>query len=595
MAKYTVQQHSVDTLLTWVRTNQIAIPEMQRPFVWDSIKVRDLVDSLYKGYPVGYLITWQSVGVGLRGGASAAHQQILIDGQQRITAMTAALVGLPVVNKQYKKSRITIAFHPVREEFATLTPVIAKDPQWVHDIAEVVSGASLFGVVRRIVDATPEVAPELIEERIQRLQAIKHAQLGVIVLADDLDIETVTEIFIRINSKGVALSAADFAMSKIASYGEQGSLLRKLIDYFCELSAHGHVYDDIMQNDEAFATSKFASKLAWLRNESEDLYDPSYADLVRVASIAGFRRGRPAALVSHLSGRDFDTRTSRPELMQPAFDQLEEVLLRIVSDYKFKQFMTIIRSAGFVSPKMVSSKNALNFAYALYLILSEDASMNEAKRKRIVRRWFVMSMLTGRHSGSFESTWDADLRRIEDNGAAAVLERIEQSDLGESFWTVTLPDQLATATQGPAFKTFLAAQVYCKAPGFLSRSVTVQDMLQEMGDIHHIVPKDYLIKSGITDRNDYNQVANYVMAETPVNITISNKVPGDYLALVHQQIDDKQLRLGEIRTRDELTENFQANAVPASLETTTAATYREFLEERRLLMATLIRQYYENL
>lgn len=128
MAKYSVTQSAVTQLLSDVRSDKIAIPELQRPFVWDSVKVRDLMDSLYKGYPVGYLITWQSVGAALKGGLVAAHQQILIDGQQRITALRAAVAGLPVVNKHYGRVRIVIAFNPVSEEFATVTPVIRKIP-----------------------------------------------------------------------------------------------------------------------------------------------------------------------------------------------------------------------------------------------------------------------------------------------------------------------------------------------------------------------------------------------------------------------------------------------------------------------------------
>src|SRR3954453_4009102 len=148
MAKYRVIQSAVTQLLEDVRAERIAIPELQRPFVWDSVKVRDLMDSLYKGYPVGYLITWQSVGAHLKGGQVAAHQQILIDGQQRITALRAAVAGLKVVNKRYKSVRITIAFNPVTEEFATLTPVIGKNPEWISDISELFNADSMFTFVR---------------------------------------------------------------------------------------------------------------------------------------------------------------------------------------------------------------------------------------------------------------------------------------------------------------------------------------------------------------------------------------------------------------------------------------------------------------
>ncbi len=206
MAKYSVTQSAVTQLLADVHSDKIAIPELQRPFVWDSVKVRDLMDSLYKGYPVGYLITWQSVGAALKGGKVAAHQQILIDGQQRITALRAAIAGLKVVDKRYKQVRIRIAFNPVTEEFATWTPVIGKNPEWIADISALFNADSMFTFVREYFDGNPDGDPRLVETNMGRLEQIKNAQIGIIALADDLEVETVAEIFIRINSKGVPLT-----------------------------------------------------------------------------------------------------------------------------------------------------------------------------------------------------------------------------------------------------------------------------------------------------------------------------------------------------------------------------------------------------
>lgn len=190
MSKYKVTQSAVNQLLEDVRSEQIAIPELQRPFVWDSIKVRDLMDSLYKGYPVGYLITWQSVGAHLKGGQVAAHQQILIDGQQRITALRAAVAGLKVTNKRYKSVRITIAFNPVTEEFATLTPVLAKNPQWIPDISKLFNAASTYAFVQAYFEANPDIDAAVAEANISRLEGMKNAQIGIISLNDDLDVET---------------------------------------------------------------------------------------------------------------------------------------------------------------------------------------------------------------------------------------------------------------------------------------------------------------------------------------------------------------------------------------------------------------------
>jgi hypothetical protein len=596
MAKYRVTQSAVTQLLEDVRREHIAIPELQRPFVWDSVKVRDLMDSLYKGYPVGYLITWQSVGAHLKGGGVAAHQQILIDGQQRITALRAAVAGLKVVDKRYKSMRIKIAFNPITQEFATLTPVIEKSSEWISDISELFNAASTYSFYSSYFAANPEVDRGSVETSIARLEQIKNAQIGIIALNDDLDVETVSEIFIRINSKGVPLSSADFAMSKIATYGDRGRNLRKLIDYFCHLAVAPHAYADIAENDTEFANSGYLGSIAWLKDDAEDLYDPAYGDVIRIAGLLGFSRGKASSIVSELSGRDPETRKVDEARIPGAYDRLEAALLEMVKRYHFENFLMIIKSAGFVAPGMIGSKNALNFAYALYLRLRADDTMSEGDRKRIVRRWFVMSMLTGRHSGSFESTWEQDIRRIGTVGAAGYLKQIEESDLTDGFWNVALPAALeTTSTSSPFFQAFLAAQVATGVRGFLSKSITVAAMHQQSGDIHHIVPKDYLQKNGFPDRADYNQVANFALTETSINISISNKPPTTYMAELLEQIETGHLTLGEITEVADLQHNLKENAVPADLETVTAGSYREFLDRRRRLMAGAIRQYFDRL
>ncbi|WP_210438806.1 GmrSD restriction endonuclease domain-containing protein [Nocardioides xinjiangensis] len=596
MAKYSVTQSAVTQLLADVKGEKIAIPELQRPFVWDSVKVRDLMDSLYKGYPVGYLITWQSVGAKLKGGHVAAHQQILIDGQQRITALRAAVAGLPVVNKRYKSVRIKIAFNPITEEFATLTPVLDKNPQWISDISDFFNSSSPLSFARQYLQENPDADEQLFETNLGRLEGIKNSQIGIIALADELDVETVSEIFIRINSKGVPLSSADFAMSKIATYGDRGRNIRKLIDYFCHLAVAPHAFADIKENDIEFAATPFLQAISWLKDDAEDLYDPAYSDIIRVAGLVGFSRGKASSIVSELSGRDPETRKVDEARIPVAYDKLEGALTQIVNKYNFENFLLTIKSAGFITTGMVNSKNALNFAYALFLRLRADKGLSDGDRKHIVKRWFVMSMLTGRHSGSFESTWEQDIRRIGEQGAANYLKQIEQSELSDAFWAVTLPNNLeTTSTVSPFFQTFLAAQVATGARGFLSKGVTVAAMHQQSGDIHHIVPKDYLIKNGYPDRGDYNQVANFALTETAVNIAVSNKPPTTYMSEVADQIASGVLRLGEITDPTDLSRNLSENAVPDFLSEVTAGNYREFLAERRRLMASVIRDYYQAL
>ena len=594
MNKYTVNQQTVSVILGWIESNNIAIPEMQRPFVWTSKKVRDLMDSLYRGFPVGYLITWQSQAAPVKGGGHAGYQQILIDGQQRTTALRAAVAGEPVINKHFEKKRVVISFNPQSEEFATATPVLRRSPEWIYDIHEFLKGDDVFEAMDEYLTKNPSADRRIVGKNLQQLMGIKNAQIGIISLSDELDIETVTEIFVRINSKGVPLSSSDFVMSKISAQGEQGRNLRKTIDYFAHLSVSPQSYGEL-ERDTEFVQTKFWPKISWLKNDAEDLYDPTYVDLIRVASMVAFRRGQISYVVRELSGLDPETRKFDPERIPAAYDKFEDALLRTVNEYNFKKFLTIVKSAGFVSNKLFSSVNAVNFAYALFLIMRED-KCSDSEVSSVVRRWLVMMLLTGRASGSFETGFERDLSRIARHGAKAALQEIEQSELTDAFWDFGLPQRLESSSiNNPQFRSFLASQVKAKAQAFLSKHSSVHDMIEIQGDIHHLVPKDYLRKNGVNDKREYNQVANYAMTETAVNIRIGNRLPADYLGEVKAQIRSGQTTLGEIASEADLDKSFEENAVPASLFETTVENFEDFLIERRRLMAKKMKEYYFSL
>lgn len=594
MTKYTVNQQSVAVLLGWIESDNIAIPEMQRPFVWNSTKVRDLMDSLYQGFPVGYLITWQSQAVPVKGGGNAGFQQILIDGQQRTTALRAAVAGEPVINKKFQKKRIIISFNPQTESFETATPVIAKQPEWIYDIHEFLDSEDVFSALDDYMQKNPDADRSAVGKALQKLLGIKNAPIGIISLSDELDIETVTEIFIRINSKGVPLSSSDFVMSKVSAQGEQGRTLRKAIDYFAHLSVNPQAYDELVF-DEEFTQTSFWSTMKWLKDDTEDLYDPSYVDIIRVASMVAFRRGRISHVVRELSGLDPETRQFYPERIPIAFDKFEEALQLLMKEYNFKKFLTIVKSAGFVDRRLFSSVNAVNFAYALFLIMrSEGATDSEVNS--VVRRWLVMAFLTGRASGSFETAFERDLDRIDRQGATKTLAEIEESELTDAFWQFSLPSRLVSSSTGnPPYLTFIASQIKTQARGFLSRHILVQSLVELQGDVHHLVPKDYLRKHGVKDRRDYNQVANYAWTETAVNIKIGNRPPAEYLAEISKQIENQTLTLGEINSQSDLEATFRENAVPTSLHDTTYENYEEFLEERRSLMAQYLKDFYFSL
>ena len=593
--RYSVNQHPIQTLLAWIESDEIAIPEIQRPFVWNAAKVRDFIDSLYFGYPVGYLIAWRNPSVRLKDGSESAGKRILIDGQQRVKALLASMLGRQIVNKSYRKVRIAIAFHPGEERFEVTNPAIRRDRAWLADIANLFApDTKLLRVVDAYCENNAQSSRDEIYERIERLRGIRNNLLGLIELNADLDVETVSEIFVRINSQGVPLNAADFAMSKMAANEKyNGHQLRKCIDYFCHLAVAPEAYD-VLASDEHFAATKYFQAMRWLKHEKEDLYDPSYTDMLRVAFTSEFGRGRLDDLVALLSGRNFETREFEEPIVEDSFRRLEAAILRFMNETDFKRFVMILRSAGFMNASMIRSQNTVNFAYILYLTLRArhtDRTLIES----LVRRWFVMSVLTGRYTGSPETAFGVDIRNFTEQNAQDYLSAVERAELSDAFWDAGLPQQMDTSVaSSPYFNVFLASQVKGNDKGFLSNGHTVQTLLEGAAHRHHVFPRNYLKKHGLA-RSRYNQIANYVVMQGEINIDIGDTPPASYFSALWRQCENGESRYGGITDADELRANLQAHCIPQGVEEAEVGGYDDFLKERRLLMAGKIRDYYRSL
>ncbi len=595
MARYSVNNYTVDTLLSSIKAGDIAIPEMQRPFVWKSTQVRDLMDSLYKGFPIGYIIVWQNPKVKLKDGSTAVGKKILIDGQQRITAMAAAIVGQEVMDDHYKWRRIAIAFNPVDEKFEVANNAILKSSKWIPDIAQILDPAfdTFSFVMKYCQDNDISTQMSQINTIINKLRGIQNNSLGVITLAEDLDIDSVTDIFIRINSKGVVLSQADFAMSKISSNTEYaGNITRKTIDYFCHLLESPEDLKDIKNNDTSFSSRPEFNAIRWAAEKNSPIYKTSYNDILRVAFTYKFKRGRLADLVSLLSGRDFETREFKSEIEEESFRQLHDAVLQAVNQTNYERYLMIIRSTGIVCKTLIRSQNVLNFGYALYLALRERNTESN-KIEKIVRRWIALTILTGRYSASPESSFDYDIKRFFSYGdPMEYLQITEAGELSDAFWTVTLVQRLDTSVaSSPYFNMFLVAQVKAHDKGFLSAQVDVESMLENRGDIHHLFPKNYLTSNGVSQAQ-YNQIANYVYLQQEINIKIRDDAPCVYMAEVSRQCETKQMVYGGIVEKEDLLENLKQNCIPEKFEHMDIKDYPAFLAARRELMAQKIRDYY---
>lgn len=592
--RYSVTPHPIETLLTWVKSGEIAIPEIQRPFVWEATKVRNLLDSLYRGYPVGYLITWRNPNMKLKDGTSSAGKRILIDGQQRVTALMASLLGHEVLTKDYETIRIRIAFHPQEERFEVANPAIRRDAAWIHDVADVFApDASLTELTDDYAERNPDADRKRVSRVLEKLRQIINNHVGVIELAEDLDIETVTEIFIRVNSAGKELSQADFAMSKIAvneTYG--GNLLRKAIDYFCHLAVAPDFLKTIEKNDKAFAASEFLPAMRWLKDVNDDIYDPTYTDMLRVAFTSEFGRGKLQDLVALLSGRNFETKQYEEAIAEESFGKLKKGILAFINKTHFERLTMILRSAGFVTRDLIGGHNAVNFAYIIYL-RGRAEGLPAADLEQLVRRWYVMSILRGRYAGNPETAFDFDIRQVEARGLASYVSAVIENELPDSFWTGMLPQLMDTsAPSSPYFLCYQAAQVKLGDKGFLSRDITVLDLLMNRTDVHHIYPKKYLKEQGLS-RGRYNQIANFVLAQSEINIAIGDKPPKQYFEELAEQVNGGKKKYGGITDKDELRANLVGNCIPASMLEGEIPDYDAFLEERRKLMALKIKRWFE--
>lgn len=598
MASFEVNSVKIDTLLGLVKDNSIAIPEIQRPFVWDSTKVRNLIDSLYKGYPVGYIITWKNPNVKLKDGTTSEGKQILIDGQQRVTALSASLLGNEVLNSEYKKIRIKIAFNIKEEIFAVATPATAKSSEWINDISEFLKpgGVNIFDFCMQYSKISG-LEPNVINARVNKLNQIMTSPIGRIELSSQIDIDTVTEIFVRINSQGVDLSQADFALSKISVNEKyQGNDIRKTIDYFSHFLQTPTDFKHIKEYDTSFSSKDIFKKIEWAGSYSDDLYKPTYKDVLRVAFTYKFRRGKLQDLVSLLSGRDFETREYKEEIVESSFNTLYDGVKDFVNETNYKRYIMIVKATGIINRDLVRSQNVLDFGYILYLLMREK-KYDPAVIETCVMKWIVYSILTQRYSGSPESKFDYDVKRLDYCENISSYINIQfTNELSDTFWTKILPDKLDTSVASSSYwYLYLACQIKSNDRAFLSKNHKVKDLIEQRGDIHHIFPKNYLIKNGVSNKQQYNQIANYTYLQQEINIAISDKAPVKYFDELDKQIKGEIKIYGCIDDKDDLNKNLEENCIPSDISTMTFENYNDFLNKRRVLMANKIRKYFENL
>lgn len=572
-------RYDLGKLVNFIDLGEIGLPDIQRPFVWKNAKVRDLFDSMYQGYPVGYLLFWQN---GLEDSRSIGTDRkqkpprlLIVDGQQRMTSLYAVVKGIPVVREGYGSETIHIAFNPLQEKFEVSDAAICRDKAFVPDISQLWRDETdIFELVEGYLNelkTTRDVSDEekrRIKKSFTKLQGLLSFPFTALELSAQISEENVADVFVRINSKGTPLNQADFILTLMSVFWDEG---RSELERFCREARQPKVNGPSPFNH---------------------FFHPDPDQLLRVNVGVGFKRARLKYVYSILRGKDLETEEFSETRRDEQFTVLKNAQARTLNLQYWHDFMHCIRQAGYRSMKMISSQNNLLFAYCLYLIGRTEYGVDEFRLRKGIAQWFFMSSLTGRFTTSPESRMEFDLarfREVKDSDTfLQTLERACELALTEDLWSITLPNDMATSSpRSPSLFAYNAALVLLDAKVLFSR-ISVADLLDPTVqgnrspiERHHLFPKDHLKDIGITGKRDSNQIANYALIEWGDNQKISNQAPINYVPLL-------RTRFGEA----ELKRMYHWHALPDQWED---MEYREFLERRRELIAQVIKEAYHAL
>lgn len=577
----------VGNILKDVQTGKIGLPDLQRPFVWKNDKVRQLLDSMLRGYPIGYIMLWESpadygdkkTSIGTNVKAYEAPKELVIDGQQRLTALLSSLYGVPVKDKDFKERTIRIAFDPVGRAFENADAATDRDPRFIPSVSDAFAANRenrLSGFRRAFIrrlnegnakkggQALTDEQEDAVERGINALLGLERYLLPTLEITSDADEEMVSDIFVRVNSQGQSLKQDDFIMTLLSVYEPE---MRGRIESFC---ADSHVPAD--------GTSY------------NHLVKVSATHVIRAAVGLGFKRGRLRYAYQILRGKDLKTGETSPETRADNFCKFGEALDRVLDLNNWKAFINTLGEAGYISSGQVTSANALFFNYAFYLIGRYEFKMAPLDIKRLIRRWFFASSLTGFYIGSFESDFERQLNEVSQLKTAeeyvAYFNKSLSALMTDDYFSLTLPNDLdANEAAGPTWQGFVAAQVVlgCKA---LFSTVPVSQLISDGAsgskkavDKHHLFPDNHLKETGhLSNRSNR---ANFTYADYDNNIYISDDAPSVYVAKYRKA-------LGEAAYE----EACQQHALPIGFED---MDYEVFISKRRALMAQLIKKGYERL
>jgi len=569
--------YNLATLIQQIDMGIIGLPDIQRPFVWPDTKVRDLFDSMYKGYPVGYFLFWANANVehtkGIGTSVKQKHPNLLIvDGQQRLTSLYAVIKAQEIIRENYTKATIVIAFNPLESKFEIPDASIRKNPRYFQNISQIWQpNINIIKVIneflqnlRKTVELTEE-EEENIQNAFMQLKNLESYPFSALELSTNINEEQVADVFVRINSQGKTLNQADFILTLMSVFWEEG---RKDLEAFCRLCR--------LPSKDAASPFNY-------------LIDPDPDQMLRVSVGLAFRRARLQYVYSILRGKDLETGNFSTERRDNQFDVLKLAQAKSLNIQNWHEFIKAVKQAGFARQDYISSKNNLLYAYIFFLIGREEFKMNLYELKKLIGKWFFMSSITGRYTGSPETVMEMDLARLRGLSTAdefqKVLDDVIVSQLTNDFWDITLPMDLSTSSStSPSLYAYYAALYVLGANGLFSK-LKVSDLLQEglrskksALERHHLFPKAWLHRNGISEQRETNQIANYALVEWSDNISISDTAPADYLPEYLNRL-----------SAEERQKMYYWHALPEHWE---QMKFEDFLVERRKRIAQVTKDAY---
>lgn len=462
------------------------------------------------------------------------------------------------------------------KKFEVTNSAIKNDKEWIADISvlwkpdtnsyKFIQGFLSQLKTRRTLSLQEE---EKIPAAIDRLVKLLDYPLTALEVSSSVKEEQVADIFVRINSKGAPLNQADFILTLMSVFWDDG---RKQLESFCREAKKPPV---------GHKPSPYNNYLL-----------PTPDQLLRVGVALGFRRARLEYVYSLLRGKDLQTGQFSAEQREKQFATLKESQDDVLDLQHWHEFFKVLKWAGFISSQFITSQMAVLYSYALWLIGKRDFHVDLYRLRETIARWFFMASLTGRYTGSPESRMEQDLALLREAQGAddfvRILNRQIEAVLTRDYWEVTLSSELETAAPRSTGQfAFYAALCILDAPVLYSR-MKVTDLLDPSNkakksalERHHLFPRRFLQRLKIGDKRIINQTANYALVEWSNNIEVSDRAPSEYAPKLEKRFSSEELR-----------EMYHLHALP---ERWYEMEYPVFLRERQKRMAQIIRLGFEKI